>query len=273
MATLSTLVVNILGNTKQLTASLKKAEGRLGKFKNVAGKAFGALKSAGPAAATAAAAAIVGFAVGAIKNFADVGDELDKMSKRTGFSVEALGELRFAAEQSGASIGDIEKSLKRMASTVQDAGNGLSTATDAMDALGITIDQVQGKNPEEQFEVFAEALANVENASERAALAQDIFGRSGTALLPLLADGTEGMAALRQQARDLGIVMSGDAAASCRRLQGRHERGEIRAPGRGLRVCQRSGAAYHDLCSQDHRVQTADSRVLQGSQGSRVPAD
>ena len=47
----------------------------------------------------------------------------------------------------------------------------------------------------------------------KAALAQDVFGRAGTELLPLFAEGEAGMAALREQARGLGIVMSGNAAA------------------------------------------------------------
>ena len=72
---------------------------------------------------------------------------------------------------------------------------------------------LQGLSPEEQFQKFANALSQVEDASTKAALAQDVFGRAGTELLPLFADGEAGMNALRQQAVDLGIVMSGEAAA------------------------------------------------------------
>ena len=54
----------------------------------------------------------------------------------------------------------------------------------------------------------------MEDASTRAALAQDIFGRSGTELLPLFTQGEQGMAALREQAQQLGVVMSGDAATA-----------------------------------------------------------
>ena len=89
----------------------------------------------------------------------------------------------------------------------------LALPPDALAALGLSVEQLQGLNPEEQFFMLANALAKVENASERAALAQRIFGRSGTELLPLFAKGAAGMEALRQQARDLGIVMSGEAAA------------------------------------------------------------
>jgi len=43
-------------------------------------------------------------------------------------------------------------------------------------------------------------------------VAQKIFGRAGTQLLPLLAQGVDGMAALKQEAHDLGIVFDQEAA-------------------------------------------------------------
>ena len=53
---------------------------------------------------------------------------------------------------------------------------------------------LQGLSPEQQFQLFANALAGVVDASTRAALAQDVFGRSGTQLLPLFTQGEQGMA-------------------------------------------------------------------------------
>ena len=214
MATLSNLVVQITGNTATLNRSLDKAQGRVARFKSSAGKALKAFSGIAKGAAIGAGAALAGFAIASIKSFVDVGDELDKMSKRTGISVEALGELKFAAEQSGASLGTVEKGVKRMASTILDANNGMVSATDAFDALGISVEQLQGLSPEQQFNVMAGALAGVEDASTRAALAQDVFGRAGTELLPLFTEGADGMEALRNQAQQLGVVMSGEAAAS-----------------------------------------------------------
>ena len=213
MATLSKLVVQISGNTQKLTSALSKAEGRLKRFKDRGSKALKAVSTAAKGLAIGGGIAIAGFAVAAVKNFLDVGEQLDKMSKRTGFTVESLGELKFAAEQAGSGIETIEKGVKRMASTVLDAQLGLTSATDALDALGISVESLQGLSPEEQFQTFANALSQVEDASTKAALAQDVFGRAGTELLPLFAEGEEGMDALRRQAVSLGIVMSGEAAA------------------------------------------------------------
>ena len=214
MATLTNLVVRITGNTANLNEAVDKAQTRLDKFKRGAGNALGAVGKAAGVLSVAGGAAILGFGAAAAGSFADAGDELDKMSARTGFAVESLSELKFAAEQSGSSIETVEKGSKRLSSTILDAQNGLASATDALDALGVSVSDLDGLNPEQQFQVFATALAGVEDASTRAALAQDVFGRAGTELLPLFQQGEEGMAALRDQAVELGAVMSGDAAKS-----------------------------------------------------------
>ena len=127
-----------------------------------------------------------------------------------------------------------------MASTIFDAEMGLVGAEDALAALGLTAEELKGLSPETQFQIIADKLGAVDDASTKAAIAQDIFGRSGAELIPLMNEGAEGMAALRQEARDLGVVFSQDAANSRRRLQGRSERVEERRQRRLL--CRRIGA-------------------------------
>ena len=105
MATLANLVVRISGNTAQLNTAITNAQTRLGKFKTKAGTALKAVGSAAKGLAAGGALAIAGFATGAVAgNFLSTGEALDKMSKRTGISVESLGELKFAAEQSGRQV-------------------------------------------------------------------------------------------------------------------------------------------------------------------------
>ena len=214
MATLSTLNVRVLGNTAGLSKSLDKAESRLSKFKKKASKSLKAVGKASAALGVAGGAALVAFGAKAVTSFADAGDEIHKMAERTGFGTEALSELKFAAEQSGASLEDVEKASKRMASTIFDAEQGLVGAEDALAALGLTAEDLKGISPETQFQIIADKLGAVDDASTKAAIAQDVFGRSGADLIPLMNEGAEGMAALRQEARDLGVVFSQDAANS-----------------------------------------------------------
>lgn len=143
---------------------------------------------------------------------ASAGDAIQKMALRTGFSTEALSELKHAAELSGTSLDGIENSVRRMQRSVFDLERGLATQTEAFAAMGLALEDLQGLSPEEQFNKITMALADVEDESRRAAIAQQVFGRQGTALLPMLAAGSDGIAAMRQEARDLGIVFDQEAA-------------------------------------------------------------
>ena len=170
-------------------------------------------------AMTIAGGVIVG-ALGAMtKKFVETGDWIDKMSKRTGIGAEALSELAYAADLSGASLTDVEKSVKRMSGTILDAHSGLETYVRAFDQIGVSVDDLMQMNPEQQFLAISEAIASIEDPTIRAAIAQDIFGRAGTALLPMMTDGAEGLRKMREEARDLGIIYTTETAKSAADLK------------------------------------------------------
>lgn len=166
----------------------------------------------------AVGAAITGVATKSVLDFAKMGDEIAKMAKRTGFSTVALSELRHAAELSGASLAGLEKASRTLSGTILDAGYGLESYTRAFDKIGVSYEDLAKMKPEQQFLTVMEALAGVENESERAALATDLFGRAGTQLLPMLSDGAEGLAEMRREAHELGIVFDKEAAVSAEEL-------------------------------------------------------
>ena len=180
--------------TAALSKSLKSAGASMQSF----GRRVTAI---GVPIAAVGGAITAGFA-GAVKHFAAVGDQLDKISKRTGVASSALAEYGFAAEQSGGSMEDVEKAFKRQAKTIRDLERGLSTATEAFADLGIASSDLQGLSPEKQFDLIAKRIAAIEDPTRRAALAQEVWGRAGTKLLPML----DNLEALKQEARDLGLV-------------------------------------------------------------------
>lgn len=165
----------------------------------------------GSIGAAATAPLVAGFTA-SISAFVSAGDALDKMSGRTGVSVEALSELTYAAGQSGTSIESIEKAIKRMQVGILDADKGTGTLSESLGQLGVDLNSLKQQTPEEQFLTLSRAVANVEDPTMRAALAQKVFGRAGTELLPLLNSGAQGMDDLRQRAHDLGLTMDEEAA-------------------------------------------------------------
>lgn len=170
-----------------------------------------ALRNAG--IAMVAMGAAIGFAlIKMTNNYAKAGDEVAKMAKRTGWGTVALSEMRHATELSGASLNDIEKASKKMSKTISDARDGLETYVRAFTKLGINVDELAAKKPEEQFWTIASALADLEDHTLKVALAQDMFGRAGTKLIPMLDSGSTAIADMRQEAHDLNLVFSEESA-------------------------------------------------------------
>jgi hypothetical protein len=162
----------------------------------------------------AAGGAITGSLTGTLLHFAKVGDELDKMSLRTGVSSTALAELGFAAEQSGASMETVESALKRMARNLGEIGPESIKTTAALEAIGLSAERLQGLAPEDQFQLIADRIGSIQDPTKRAAAAMAVFGEGGRQLLPML----ENMRELRQEARDLGIAPSPESVAAAAQI-------------------------------------------------------
>jgi len=202
--------VELYTKDSRLVRGLARASKRL--------QAFGASVRAMGLRVAAAGAAMLAPLLGAAKLFASTGDQLDKMRARTGFSAEALSELGFAAEQGGASIDQLDRSLAAMARFSVMVERGLKTSTDLLDMLGISAEQFKQASPEERFKLLAEAISKIEDPTLRAGIALNVFGRSGRELLPMLEGGRASIEALQEEARRLGITMTDEDATSAAEL-------------------------------------------------------
>jgi len=161
---------------------------------------------------TAAGAVITGTVGLMVKSYIRAGDEVHEMALRTGFSTAALSELGYAAKICGTDLGEVEMGVKKMSRAIVDAKGGQITYVDALSRINLKAEELIALSPEEQFDKIARAIAGVESPTIRAAVAQEIFGRSGTKLLPLFKEGPAGLEALRKKAHELGIVFDQEAA-------------------------------------------------------------
>jgi len=190
----------------ETTAALQKVGENLRSFgKGVAGIGV---------AMTAASSAVVAFGLTAVNQFSSVGDAVAKMAGRTGLTTEAVSELGHAADLSGTSIETVERGLRKMQDTLVTASSGMNESTKAINKLGLSTEKMLVLSPEKQLEAFADAISSIENPAERTAAAIDIFGKSGTELLPMFSGGSKGIAEMREQAKALGLSMSGEMAKS-----------------------------------------------------------
>lgn len=212
------IVAKLSLDTTKFTASIKGVKKQQQALSGWVKKNSAQFKRLGVAITAMGVVAIATFKK-MINQYVEVGDWIDKMSKRTGFSAVALSELSYAADISGASLENVEKSLKKMSMAIVDANAGLATYLRYFDLLGIEVEDLMGLKPEEQFMKIGSAIADLRDDTEKAAMASQLFGRAGIALLPLFKEGAEGIAKLREEAHLLGIIFDEEAAAKAAKLK------------------------------------------------------
>lgn len=182
---------------------------------------IGKLKKAATVAGVAFAAILGVKKLGGLANeVAAVGDELDKTSKQLGINAEALQEWRFAAGLGGASATEMSGALQKIQKNAFEAANGNKLLSENFETLGVKVKNADGtlKNADQLLTEMSDGFAGLENQTEKVGLAMSIMGRSGTKLLPLFDEGAEGIAKMRQEARDLGGVMSNEMIAQSAEL-------------------------------------------------------
>ncbi len=174
----------------------------------------------GVAVAGAAVAAAAGGLLVMTQRIADQADEIAKHSTRIGVTIESYQELSHAMELSGGNIGEASAALRRLSGNMLDASQGVSTAVEAFDGIGVSALTATGglRSVDDVLADIADEFAQMEDGSEKTARAMELFGRSGATLIPLLNQGSAGIAEMRQEARELGIVISSETAHAAEAL-------------------------------------------------------
>lgn len=178
-----------------------------GKFSNMTGE-VGRFGRRTALATSVAAASIFGIA----NSTATLGDQVAKTGDKIGIALGPFQELRYAAERSGVSTEKFDSSLERFIKRMGEATQGTGAARKAYEELGLSAEDLAKLTPEQSLEVVADRLSSVENQSQRVAIAAQLFGREGVAMVNMLKDGSSGLQALRRDARATGYVLSEQAA-------------------------------------------------------------
>ena len=222
LSKLRTQINNAQADANKTAAKIKElgneTDAAGGKFSGMGEKigSFAKVAAASLAAVGTAAAAMGKKLYDAAKETAAMGDEIDKESQKLGISAETYQTLNYAMERSGSSISDLSKGVKTITQSLADAQNGVEGATEQFDSLGVSVKNTDGtfKSAEDILLGTIDALANMEDETQRNAAAQEIFGKSASELNPLLNAGADAIKALQQEAKDYGMVMSDEAVAA-----------------------------------------------------------
>ena len=143
-----------------------------------------------------------------VSNLTSYGDAVDKSSRKLGLSAKTYQELGHAMEASGTNIDSLSTGMKNLNAYLQ--GTSGKKASDAFAKLGFTPQQLASmSSADEQLSSILSKLADMSDKSARADIAETLFGKNaGAAMSALLDEGSEGIEKLRQEAQDLGLVMS-----------------------------------------------------------------
>jgi hypothetical protein len=169
----------------------KKASAAFRKIGAAIGKAAARMKNfALIAGALTFGAAIAGaYKLGrALKDAFDLGGRLSDLSAQTGVAVDQLAILQQAFEDNGVAADSIGSVINKLQRSITDFGAGLSTQSRAFERLGITFDEIKNKSPLEQFKMVQNAIANMQDPTQKAATAMELFGRAGGDLMALFQD-------------------------------------------------------------------------------------
>ncbi len=173
--------------------------------------------SVGSVAAFGAAATAIGVAYEAAsalhnltKDAAADADALLTRSAQTGLDTSLLQGLDYASRF--LDFEGIDQSLVKLTASMDKARDGAEEQAEAFQALGVSVTGTDGQLRDnwETFKDVIDALGDVQNATERDALANDIFGKSYSELKPLIDAGSDSLQGYIDKAVESGYVMEHD---------------------------------------------------------------
>ena len=185
---------------QQIAAAGQKMED----FGNKVSKAGDALMPLSKAA-TGALGALGGMAYKAVSS----ADELNTLSKQTGFTTEEIQKMKYASDLVDVSFEDIEGALKKLKPKITDNNKVLAD-------LGVTTKNADGstRDATDVFYDAIEALSKITNETDRDQKAMELFGKSADSLAGIIDDGGAALKAYGKEAEDLGIIMGQDTVDS-----------------------------------------------------------
>lgn len=188
-------IIQAESQAKYFNAELKKTEaaisplGKLGsQFQDVGGKITAAGHALAPLSKLGAAVA-GGLGALAVKA-GRAADDLNTLSKTSGINTQQLQLYAASADLVDVSVEDMAKSQTKLKKNMLSASQGTGDAARAFDMLGVNVKGADGhlRNQDEVFQEVIQKLGTMSNETERDALAMQIFGKSATALNPMIED-------------------------------------------------------------------------------------
>ncbi len=191
MADIGSLVVKLAAETSEFQADLGRSARMLDKHAN---EMKASLQQVASVAKTAFAVVIGATSVAALRDFVtqtlEASAALQGLAEQTGASAAALSGFAPVATISGTAMDAIGGSLAKLSKGLAGVDDETAGATKALQFLGIRAKDASGnlRDPAEVMNDVALKLAEFEDGAGKTAIAMELFGKSGAAMLPFLKD-------------------------------------------------------------------------------------
>lgn len=211
----NTTIMKIKGSLENLENQSKQASASFdASFKGMA--IAGAVAGAGVAAGMKVidlAADATRAVIDNLGNALDLGGRLSDLSARTGETAGNLLVLERAFDNTGIGADKVGSAVNKLQRFIVEAGQGAATQSKVMSQLGLSMTDLANMTPTEQMRVLAERISLIENPTERAAVAMQVFGKSGGELLPFLTNFSGELSNAQSELGSLPEIMDRNANA------------------------------------------------------------
>jgi len=145
-----------------------------------------------------------------VQKSVDLGMEIGHLSKQTGISTENLSVLKYVSEQTGVSFESLQKGFKKLSTEMFEVQMGSKEANAAFGLLHISSADLTKTNGDmyKTLELVADKMAAMPDGWQKSAAAQQLFGRAGVELIPILDQGADALERMRGDAEAAGVVLS-----------------------------------------------------------------
>lgn len=232
----------------------KETESSIADYAKKAASSFGSVAVSVAKYGAAAGLAAAGIAGALVKSSIDAADATNILAGKLGITTESLSKLQYAAKLADVEQSSLESGLKKLSRTLVDAADPASAAAKAFSAIGLSAAEIIKLPADVQLQKIADALGQVENASERSALAQEIFGRSGADLLLLLNEGSAAIAAYGDELARLGGVIDSDFAQKAAQFNDNLDRMKTAVQGVGFALAEEAIQPMEDFTNEIVRL-------------------
>jgi hypothetical protein len=196
---LGALNIDLSANTARFDSALERAaylmkrsmhqmESAMDVAKDHAERLEGALGAIGASIEKLGAVAGVAGLIEVAKSSIESAVRLKEMSEQTGLSVAILSDMQREAQITGVSMGSVGEVAAKLGRAMWNAQEGLKSSKDAFKAMGVAVTDAHGRlrSSDAVLMDVARSFVHMQNGAAKSAIAMQLFGRSGSELIPML---------------------------------------------------------------------------------------